>query len=123
MNAKLGDKQRLIHILEAIEQIDAFLEDTGYDAWQENLMLRLAVVKLLENIGEAAALISEALKDEYPEVEWPVLKGIRNILVHEYFGIDYDVVWQAIENGLPRPNTCSGLSPIRIPGLHASVPQ
>jgi uncharacterized protein with HEPN domain len=65
-------------------------------------MLRLAVVKLLENIGEAAALISETLKDAYPEVEWAVLKGIRNILVHEYFGIDYDVVWQAIEKDLPR---------------------
>lgn len=101
MKESLGDKQRLLHILEAIEQIDDFTRAIDETEWNNNIMLRLAVSKLIENIGEAATLISDDLKAEFPFVEWPILKGIRNILVHEYFGIDYDVLWGAVTQNLP----------------------
>ena len=56
----------------------------------QDLKLRLALTKLVETIGEAAATIDRGLKKEFDEVEWAILKNMRNILIHEYFGIDYE---------------------------------
>ena len=64
-------------------------------------MLRSAVVQKLAIIGEAAARVSEALKTRYPQVPWPQIIAFRNILVHAYFGIDWDVVWRAARNRCP----------------------
>lgn len=101
MKSKLGDKERLIHILESIELIEEFTYEVNYDAYQKDMKLRLALVKLLETIGEASAAISEELKEEYDGVEWRVLKTIRNILIHEYFGINYEIVWDSIQFDVP----------------------
>jgi len=56
--------------------------------------LRIAVAKWLEIIGEAARHISEQTKSEYPAVEWQKITGLRNIVVHEYFGINYRIIWE-----------------------------
>jgi uncharacterized protein with HEPN domain len=77
------------------------VDGVNYNDWKNNLMLRLAITKLLENIDEATAAISPELKKEFPQVEWQVLKNVRNVLIHEYFGIDYDIVWESIKNDIP----------------------
>ena len=64
-------------------------------------MLRSAVVQKLAIIGEAAARVSEDLKARHAEVPWPKIITFRNILVHAYFGIDWDVVWRAARNRCP----------------------
>lgn len=64
-------------------------------------MRRLALVKLLENVGEAANAISRELKAEFSEVEWRTLKSVRNILTHEYFGINYEIIWNSIQTDIP----------------------
>jgi len=64
-------------------------------------MLRSAVVQKLGTIGEAAAHVSEELATRHPEVPWPQIVAFRNILVHAYFGIDWDVVWRAATNRCP----------------------
>jgi uncharacterized protein with HEPN domain len=64
-------------------------------------MLQLAIVKLLEVIGEACNQLSKELKEEHAEIEWGLIVGSRNILIHEYFSISYDIVWEAVQNDLP----------------------
>jgi len=60
-----------------------------------------AVIREFEIIGEAAGKLSDALKYRYPEVNWKDIKDFRNILVHEYFGIDLEIVWNVICDDLP----------------------
>jgi uncharacterized protein with HEPN domain len=64
-------------------------------------MLRSAVVQKLATIGEAAARVSEDVKGRHPQVPWPQIIAFRNILIHTYFGIDWDVVWRAARNRCP----------------------
>jgi len=60
-----------------------------------------AIVRSLEIIGEAAKKIDEEFKAEYSNIEWRKIAGTRDRLIHDYFGIDYDIVWDIIENKLP----------------------
>jgi uncharacterized protein with HEPN domain len=101
MNKKISDKERLRHILDAISDIEEFTKGTSYKAFSNNKMMKLAVVRLIEIIGEASTSLSDELKDEYIDIEWPVLKGIRNIVVHEYFGINYTIIWSSIQKDIP----------------------
>lgn len=64
-------------------------------------MRRLALVKLLEIIGEASGHVSKELRQRFSDIEWQTLTIVRHILVHEYFGIDYNVIWNAIQNKIP----------------------
>ena len=66
-----------------------------------NFQLRLAIVKLLEIVGEASGMLPNELKTNFSEVEWRTLKAVRNVLVHEYFGIDYDIIWASIQRDIP----------------------
>jgi uncharacterized protein with HEPN domain len=102
MKGQLGDKERLWHVLKAIESIEGFCKEVDEFAFQNNYMLQLAVVKLLEVIGEASAKISRELKEEFAQIEWPLIVGSRNVLVHQYFAINYDIIWEAVENDLPK---------------------
>lgn len=65
-------------------------------------MLQLAVVKLLEVIGEASTRFTKDLRENHKEIEWPVIIRSRNDLVHEYFAVNYDIVWEAVKNDLPK---------------------
>lgn len=66
-----------------------------------NPHLRRSFVRSLEIIGEATKNISRDLKDEHPEIEWKKIAGMRDKLIHYYFGVDWDVVWDVIKNKLP----------------------
>jgi uncharacterized protein with HEPN domain len=101
MRNKLSDKERLLHILDAIEDIETFTNNVSYKEYSEDYKLRLAIVKLFEIIGEASGNITEETEKRFTDVEWSILKGIRNILVHEYFGIDYDIIWDSIQKNIP----------------------
>jgi uncharacterized protein with HEPN domain len=101
MRGNIGDKERLLHIKESITHIESFVEGLNYEEYSKNFMLRLALVKLFEIIGEAATKLSDELKVEFSDIEWATLKGLRNILVHEYFGIDYKTIWESIQRDIP----------------------
>jgi uncharacterized protein with HEPN domain len=88
-------------IVEAADHIAEFIAGIDYAAFQKSEMLRSAVVQKLGTIGEAAAHVSEGLTDRYPEVPWPQIVAFRNILIHAYFGIDWDVVWRAATRRCP----------------------
>lgn len=101
MRNKISDRDRLLHIRDAIESIEEFTKDITYEEYNKDYKLKLALVKLIEIIGEAARTITEETQDKFTEIEWSILKGIRNILVHEYFGIDYKIIWNTIKNKIP----------------------
>ena len=88
MNGKIGDEQRLLHIKEAIQEIQNYTKDIDILEFKSNSMIRFASIKQIEVIGEAARYLTEETKSKFADVEWKEITGLRNILVHEYFGID-----------------------------------
>lgn len=75
MKSRIGDKERLRHILEAIDVIERFTKDVSYDAYKKDLKLRLALAKLIENIGEASASFSTDVKNQFPYIAGRLSKG------------------------------------------------
>ena len=82
-------------IVESAVYISQFIQGLDRQAFTESELVRSAVVQKLTLIGEAAAHVSAELQARYPEVPWPRIVSFRNILVHAYFGIDWDQVWRA----------------------------
>jgi uncharacterized protein with HEPN domain len=98
---KIPDRIRVEHISEAISEIESFVEGIEKEEFIHNSLIRSATVRQLEIIGEAAKAISEELKKEYPEIPWLLWADFRNVLIHQYFGVDYAEVYQTIQNDLP----------------------
>lgn len=101
MRGRLGDKVRLMHILDSISEIESYLIETDFDTFLNNSMMRFACIKQMEIIGEASNHISNEVKSKFSSVEWTQIVGMRNIFVHEYFGIDASLVWEIIKNDVP----------------------
>lgn len=95
MKGIISDHARLSHIKECIDEIETALKGYDYDGFCNNHVLRIAIVKWLEIIGEATNHITNETKDKYPSIEWQKIIGLRNIVVHEYFRIDYNIIWDA----------------------------
>ncbi len=101
MRSNLGDKIRLQHILDAIQEIETYIVGIDFSGFIENSMMRFACIKQMEIIGEASNHISEETKSKFSGIEWTQIVGMRNVFVHEYFGVDSGLVWEIIENDLP----------------------
>jgi len=101
MKGKIGDKQRLLHIIDAISEIQTYTKNESFNVFLSNSMMRFASIKQLEIIGEAANYLSAETKEKFSDIEWKQIIGMRHILVHEYFGIDANLIWQVIINDLP----------------------
>ncbi len=101
MRGKLGDKVRLQHIIDAILEIESYLLDTDFSGFSENSMMRFACIKQMEIIGEAGNHISEGIKSKFSTIKWAQIVGMRNVFVHEYFGVDTNLVWEIINDDLP----------------------
>jgi uncharacterized protein with HEPN domain len=89
-------------MLDAIYEIETYLSKVSYEEFQNNAMMRVATVKQLEIIGAAAARISSELKQEHPEVPWQGIADWNEILVHEYFGVNYELVWMTARKDIRR---------------------
>ena len=101
MRGKLGDKVRLQHIYDAILEIESYLANKEFSDFMENSMMRFACIKQMEIIGEASNHISDETKSTFTSIEWSQIIGMRNVFVHEYFGVDSTLVWEIIKNDLP----------------------
>ena len=101
MKGKPADRQRLLHIIEAINEIELYISNVELKDFLSNSMMRFASIKQIEIIGEAANYITEDTKTKFTDVEWSKIIGMRHILVHEYFGVDFELVWQVIISDLP----------------------
>ena len=101
MREPLRDRERLQHILAAIDRVQRYTDGKTYEELVGNDMMYYAVVKNIEIMGEAANMLSIAFTDANPETPWKQVKGMRNYIVHEYFQIDDVVVWDVVTNNLP----------------------
>ena len=97
----LPDAVRVRHIRDAARDAVRFVEGKSRADMEANEMLCLALVRLLEIIGEAANGISPDLRKKYPTVHWAGMTGMRNRLIHGYFDVNLDVVWETVTKDLP----------------------
>lgn len=95
------DRWRVHHMIEAAEQALDFVRGRNRADLEGDLMLRLALTRAVEILGEAAAQVSEAGRGELPAVPWLQIIGMRNRLVHAYFDVNQDILWDTVELALP----------------------
>jgi len=99
MNREYADFFR--DMLENAQRAIQFTEGMDYKSFSEDEKTVYAVIRAVEIIGEAAANIPEKVRDKYPRVPWREVKGMRNKLVHHYFGVNMEVIWQTVREDLP----------------------
>ena len=88
-------------ILSSIAKIEKYVENMNVDQFVSHEMAFDAVIRNLEIIGEACKHISEDTRKKAPTVKWSSVVGLRNTLIHEYFGVDYTIIWKIINDDLP----------------------
>lgn len=93
---------RLQHIVECLEKIEIITKGLSYGHYLEDWIKQDAIFRNIEIIGESISHVGDELKSEYPQVAWIAAKGMRNFLVHEYFKVDHDAVWETFNNDLPQ---------------------
>lgn len=94
-------KLYLEDILSAIGRIRRYVSGSSRESLAGDEKTLDAVVRNLEIIGEAAKKVPEDIRSQHPSVDWKKIAGLRDILIHEYFGVDVEIVWDIIENKLP----------------------
>ena len=94
------DRERLLHILDAIERIERYAA-RGRQAFEQDELIQNWMVRHVQVIGEAARAISPEFRDKHPEIPWTEIVGTRHVLVHDYFGIQLDVVWRLVDQEVP----------------------
>jgi uncharacterized protein with HEPN domain len=87
---------------EAIGRISSYSAGLTYEAFLLDTKTQDAIVRNLEIIGEAAKNISDRLRAAHPAIPWKSMAGVRDRLVHDYFGVNFDIVWEIISNDLPK---------------------
>ncbi len=101
MNNNKDEFAYIGHIKEAIGVIKKYLEGVDFEKFSQDRMIFDAVTRELEIIGEAANRISDDFQKQYPDIPWRKVIGMRNTIIHEYFGINKRVVWKTCEKNLP----------------------
>ena len=95
------DKLYLIHIGECIERIESYVQGIDKDAFIASSLVQDAVIRNLQIMAESTQRLSGGLKEKHREIDWHKMAGFRNVLVHDYLGVDIQRVWNIIENEIP----------------------
>jgi hypothetical protein len=88
-------------ILEAIEKVENYVNDFSFEQFSRDTKTVDALVRNFEVIGEATKRIPAETKDKHPEIPWKMMAGTRDKLIHEYFGVNVQVLWKAVKEDLP----------------------
>ena len=91
----------LEHILDAIQQIEKYICDIDYEMFCQERMIHDAVLREMENVGEASRNLTKHFHEQYSEVSWSEIIGIRNKIAHQYFAIDLRIIWDTVNTDLP----------------------
>lgn len=89
-------------IIYSINKIEEYIEHFSKDQFLKSVQLQDAIVRRLTIIGEATKNIPEDVRKTAPEIEWPKISGMRNVIIHDYFGINLERVWKTIHKDLPK---------------------
>ena len=92
---------RVRDILAAVRAIARYTEGMTFEEFAADALTSDAVVRNLMTIGESTRWIPEPIKDAHREVPWRTLRGVRNVVVHEYFGVDSEILWETVRSDLP----------------------
>ena len=95
-----GPRERVLDMLEAINRIEKYA-DRGRQAFETDELIQTYLLHYLQVLGEAAFKLPFDFQEDHPTIPWSRLRGMRHILVHDYFRIDPDVVWAVVEKDLP----------------------
>jgi uncharacterized protein with HEPN domain len=101
LNMQNEDRIRLQHIIDGAYEIGDFVKGYSFEKFVNDRKTVLAVTRLIEVIGEAASKISNKFKENHKNIPWSKIIGMRNRLIHAYFDIDYQVVWQTVQENIP----------------------
>ena len=101
MREPVKDKGRLEHILTAIGYISEFTEGFSYDGLMNDPLHLHAVTHNVQIIGEAVYKLSPEFKEAHPETPWQMIEEMRHILVHDYYQINFEILWDILKNDLP----------------------
>ena len=88
------------HMLDSILRIDEYVESK--EQFYASHIVQDAVIRNLQVMSESSQRLSEEIKDNFPDIPWNEISGFRNILVHDYLGVDLDVIWSVVEQELPK---------------------
>jgi uncharacterized protein with HEPN domain len=94
------DESYLLDMLLAARKIKQFTEGMTQETFDGSELHQSAIIRELQVIGEAARSISQSVKDTYPEIEWVPIGGLRNRIIHEYFRLRLEVIWEAVETDI-----------------------
>jgi len=99
--SKKDDTVFLRHILDASNKIEEYTGNVNEMSFHQNTLIQDGVIRQIEIIGEATGRISKELQDSYPNIPWQDISGMRNKLIHEYFGVNLQAVWLTATNDVP----------------------
>lgn len=89
-------------MLQSMDRIQEYLGTMDFRHFKMNYLVVDAIIRNFEILGEASKNIPTAIKNKYPEIPWRKMYGLRNLIAHEYFGIDYEMIWEIAKNNLPQ---------------------
>ena len=89
------------HILESIELIENYTANKTISDFIESVQLQDSIIRRIEIIGEAVKNLPAEVKSNYPDVPWKNIAGMRDVLIHKYFGIDLELTWQVVQKDIP----------------------
>ena len=98
---KKADIVYLKHIRDAISRIEEYTKAVGYEDFIKNDLIQDGVIRQLEIIGEATKRISTQFKSNNPHIPWRDIAGMRDKLIHDYFGVDIEAVWDTVKRDIP----------------------
>lgn len=93
------DNVYLIHVLECIQQIEEYTIN-GREEFMKSRLIQDAVIRNMEIIGEAIKRVSPGLREQHPEIPWKEMAGMRDVLIHDYMGVDLIIVWNVVSRNL-----------------------
>jgi len=100
MREQIRDKGRLEHILESIDYSIDFAKGMGFEDFKTDMKMQFAIIKNIEIIGEASYKLSKEFREQYPEVPWRKVIKLRHILVHGYYQIKLETIWEIVQKDL-----------------------
>jgi uncharacterized protein with HEPN domain len=101
LRSRRADRLLVEDMLESMGRISGYIAGMGREEFLSDRKTIDAVVRNLEVVGEAASRLTDAARKRRSDIEWPLIVGLRNRIVHEYFGIDSEIVWEIIAHNLP----------------------